>query len=130
MLARRDSPATLGLEMSEKPTNGLASQFWYSDTDSHDLSTPRMRGVATAHHERFSYSTTRKWVRILAISAMFSIRWASFRNFPFLSAFISVHPRPNDFSQDSPEWLRHAKCRTAANPATSQNSGKLNKESE
>jgi len=124
-LAFRDSPATLGLEMSEKPSNGAASILSRSAAmmanNAHKPRRPRVRGVETAHHERLSEENKRLSSKkpimisgfppILERFLMVSIRWTLFRIFPFSSASIRVHPRPNDFSQDPREWLCFEKCR-------------------
>src|SRR5258708_608496 len=120
-LARRNSPATLGLEMSEKPTGGPASRFRraavMTANDSREACVPRVRGVETAHRERLFDGNKRLSSRkplmtsgfltpqpkigfvshptpILERFLMFSIRWALFRIFPFSSASIHVHLRP------------------------------------
>jgi hypothetical protein len=149
-LAWRNSPATLGLEMSEKPTSGQASPFPRSAamtaSDYHEplgrscaASKPLIMSGVIDRNKRlsakkplimsgFPTSTTPKWVRfafdrISKPLAMFSIRWALFRIFPFSPASIR-------------EWLCLEKCRRAGHPdsatnwAWNRNSGKLNKESE
>ena len=152
-LAWRNSPATLGLEMSEKPISGLASKFPRSAAmtanDSHESDVPRIRGIETAHDERVLGKNKRLNTQkpiimsgfparrpkigfvshptpILERFLMFSIRGTLFRVFPFSSASIRAR-----------EWLCFEKCLFAGylDPPTikrvrTRNSGKLNKELE
>jgi hypothetical protein len=152
-LDRRNSPATLGLAMSENPINGPASEFSRSGAmtaiDSHESHVPRMRGRETPHHERLfernkQLSSKRPLImsgfparppkigfashpiHILECFPIFSIRWALFRIFPFSSASIRVNPRPHDFSQVCREWLCFEECP----PAGCLDHCKLSEESE
>jgi hypothetical protein len=109
-LAWPNSAATLGLEMSEEPTNVKVSIFSCSAAmtanDSREHRGTRLRAGTTANHERLfggnkrpnnqktvnherlSRWTTQNWIRfalnrISNLFVMFSIRWALFCIFLF-----------------------------------------------
>jgi hypothetical protein len=131
----RDSPATLGLEMSEKPSNDATSIVSRSATMTANYSPEgsilSMRARETAHRgQLFNINKRLSSKEPLSMSGLpllskigfglhptpilerfliFSIRWASFRI--FTSAFIHVNLRPPDFCQDSREWLWFEKWR-------------------
>jgi hypothetical protein len=156
-LDRRNSPATLGLEMSEKPTNGPGSPFSRSAAMTANNSHGSCASRACAASKQLitsgcfvrnkqlntqgplimsGFNVRRPKIgfvshptHILERFLMFSIRWALFRIFP-LSASIRVNLRPNDFSQESHEWLCLEKCRLAGRRGRTHNSGRPSKESE